>query len=154
MPTKAPLSRSKPGRSAPSAGRRTVTITQTALIPATPVEAYDALVNARKHSAFTGAAATSAHRIGGRFTAWDGYISGKYLALIPGRRISAEWSTTEWPRDYPPSLIEFTFEPIPKGTRLKMVQSQVPTAQAPNYRTGWRDYYWTPLRAYFATKVK
>ncbi|HEY2664792.1 MAG TPA: SRPBCC domain-containing protein [Candidatus Binataceae bacterium] len=154
MPSKVPPSKSKRAHPSVPAGKHTTTITQVAVIPATPVEVYDALVNARKHAAFTGVTATSVRRIGGRFTAWDGYISGRYLALIPGRKIAAEWTTTEWPADYPPSVIEFTFEPIKKGTRLKMIQSQVPTSQAPNYRTGWRDYYWNPLRAYFAAKAK
>src|SRR5579859_6068705 len=115
----------------------TRTITQSVTIRATPVEVYDALVNAKKHAEFTGVPATSSHKIGGKFTAWDGYIAGKYLKLEPGRRIVAEWSTRDWPADYPPSVIEFTFAKAPGGMRLAMVQTAVPAAQAPNYRQGW-----------------
>lgn len=130
----------------------TRTIKQSVAIRATPVEVYDALVNAQKHAAFTGAKATSSNREGGKFTAWDGYIAGKYLKLVPGRKLIAEWSTREWPAAYPPSLIEFTFERAEGGMRLTMLQSQVPAAQAPNYRQGWKDYYWNPLKRYFAAK--
>ncbi len=132
----------------------TRTIKQSVAIRATPVEVYDALVNAKKHAAFTGAKATSSNKEGGKFTAWDGYITGKYLKLTPGRKIVVEWSTREWPSEYPPSMIEFAFERADKGMRLTMVQTQVPAAQAPNYRQGWKDYYWNPLKRYFAGKAK
>jgi uncharacterized protein YndB with AHSA1/START domain len=132
----------------------TSTIRQSVVIAATPVEVYDALVNAKKHAAFTGAAAKSSNKIGGKFTAWDGYINGKYLNLVPGRKIVEEWSTNDWPADYGPSLIEFTFERAVNGTLLKMVHSRVPATQVAQYRQGWKDYYWTPLKKYLPAKGK
>jgi activator of HSP90 ATPase len=98
--------------------------------------------------------ATSSNKVGGKFTAWDGYISGKYLKLEPGRRIVEEWSTRDWRADYPPSTIEFTFAKADGGMRLSMVQTEVPAAQVANYRQGWKDYYWNPLKKYFAAKAK
>jgi activator of HSP90 ATPase len=132
----------------------TTTIRQSAVIPATPVEVYDAFVTARKHAAFTGAAAKSSNKVGGKFTAWDGYINGKYLALVAGRKIVEEWSTNDWPDGYGPSLVEFTFERADKNTRVTMVQTKVPAEQAMNYRQGWKDYYWTPLKAHFLAQRK
>jgi activator of HSP90 ATPase len=132
----------------------TRTIKQSVTIRATPVEVYDAMVNAKKHAEFTGVPATSANKVGGRFTAWDGYISGKYLKLEPGRKIVEEWSTRDWPAGYAPSIIELTFTKAVGGMRLTLVQSEVPAAQAPNYRQGWKDYYWNPLKKYFAAKAK
>src|SRR5260370_38991126 len=86
------------------------TIVQTEFIPGVkPAQVYDALVNARKHAAFTGAAATGAAKVGGKFTAWDGYIFGKHLELEPPRRIVQEWATTEWPAGSPPSKLEWVF---------------------------------------------
>lgn len=82
---------------------KTKTIKQTQLIPAKPEEVYDAFINAQKHSAFTGSKATCDPRVGGKFTAWDGYISGKNLKLDEGKRIVQEWKTTEWQANYPPS---------------------------------------------------
>lgn len=132
----------------------TRTIKQSVLIPATPVEVYDAIVNGKKHTAFTGSPAKSANKVGGKFTAWDGYIAGKYLELVLGKKIVAEWRTNDWPADYPPSLIELTFERVNTATCLTMVHAEVPAAQAPNYRQGWKDYYWTPLKSYFNAKRK
>jgi len=147
------VAQSKPTAKAKSS-LPTRTIKQSILVPATPVEVYDAIVNAKKHAAFTGAPAKSANKIGGKFTAWDGYITGKYLKLVPGKKIVEEWRTNEWPADYAPSIIELSFERTSAVTRLTMVQSAVPAAQAPQYRQGWKDYYWTPLKRYFAAKRK
>jgi activator of HSP90 ATPase len=83
--------------------RRVRTITQKLVVAATPHEVYEAFVNARKHAAFTGSAASGPARVGARFTACDGYISGVHRELVKGRRIVQEWKTTEWPDDAEPS---------------------------------------------------
>lgn len=131
---------------------RSSTIRQTVFIPAKPLEVYDALLQAKKHAAFTGAKATCDPRVEGSFTAYEGYISGKILELVKGERIVQEWQTTEWPPDAPPSILEFTFKAKKGGTNLTLVQSQVPAEQAESYRQGWIDYYWNPLKQYFSER--
>jgi activator of HSP90 ATPase len=131
---------------------KTKTIRQEELIPAEPIEVYEALLDAEKHSEFTGSKATSNSKVGSKFTAWDGYISGKNLKLEKGKRIVQEWKTTEWPAGCEPSIVEFTFKKAKKGTELTMVHSNVPAEQADSYRQGWIDSYWEPLKEYFKKK--
>ena len=133
--------------------KRTKTITQTESFHAKPIEVYEALIDAKKHAQFTGSKATSDAKAGGRFTSWDGYISGTNLKLKPGRRIVQEWKTTEWPENYPPSIVEFTLKETRNGTKLTMVHSNVPAEQVESYRQGWIDFYWTPLKRYFQRKT-
>ena len=128
---------------------KTTTIKQAEFIPAKPVQVYDALINARKHAEFTGAKATCDARVGGEFTAYDGYITGKIVELVRARKIIQEWKTTEWPVGYPPSRLEFAFAEKDDGTEVTMVHSEVPEQQAESYRQGWIDYYWNPLKEYF-----
>jgi activator of HSP90 ATPase len=125
-------------------------IRQKVLLDAEPVEAYEAYVDPKKHSAFTGSGATGTPKVGGRFIAWDGYISGKYLELEKGKRVLHEWTTTEWPAGYPPSIVELTFRKKGKKTELTMVHSRAPAEQADDYRQGWIDWYWEPMKAYFS----
>jgi len=133
-----------------SAGMKLEVIRQKAVIGASPEEVYDAYVNPKKHAEFTGSPATGTPRVGGTFTAWDGYISGKFLVLERGKRVVHEWKTTEWPAGYPPSLIELTFRMKGKrGTELTMVHSSVPAEQAEEYAQGWKEHYWNPLKDYF-----
>jgi uncharacterized protein YndB with AHSA1/START domain len=130
-------------------------ITQTTFIPsAAPAEVYDAFVNAKTHARFTGAEATGAARVGGRFAAWNGYIQGVYRDLVKGKKIVADWRTTEWPAGMPDSHVEFTFKAAKGGTEVRLVHTKVPAEQAASYRQGWIDYYWKPLNAYFSARTE
>ena len=73
------------------------------------------------------------------------------LALTPAKKIVQAWQTSEWPEGFPPSRLEISLAPTKSGTRLTMVQSDVPAVQAAEYTTGWKDYYWRPLKVYFVT---
>jgi len=125
------------------------TIKQKVIITAAPEEVYEAYIDPEKHSAFTGSKTTCDPKVGGKLTAGDGYISGKNLELEKGKKIVQEWKTTEWPKDYPPSRLELIFKKVEGGTELTMVHSNVPAEQADDYKQGWKDYYWEPLKEYF-----
>ncbi len=132
---------------------KTATIKQKVIILATPEEIYEAYTDPKKHSKFTGSKATGKPEVGEEFTAWDGYISGKYLELEKGKRIVQEWVNTDWPEGGPPSVFELTFKATPEGTEVSMVHSSVPADQKDELLDGWTEFYWTPLKNYFA-KIK
>ena len=135
-----------------STAAMTKTIRQTVLLPATPDEVYDAILKAKKHTDFTGSKATSDPKVGGKFTAYDGYIWGKHIELVKGQKILQEWQTTEWPADAQPSIVEIILKEKEGATELTMVHSSVPAEQAESYRQGWIDYYWDPLKEYFQNR--
>ena len=131
------------------------TITQKVIIPkATPKQVYDAYVDPKKHSEFTDSKATGKPVVGGKFTAWDGYISGKFLELEDGKRVVQEWTSTDFAEDSPPSKLELTFCEVPKGTEIVMVHSNVPKDQEADTADGWTEFYWEPLKKYFSKKPK
>lgn len=127
-------------------------IKQVVIIPAGPLEVYEAYVDPRKHAAFTGEEATGTPEVGGKFTASDGYISGEYIDLQKGKKIVHWWTTTEWPAGYPPSRMELLLRRKGRNTELTMIHSRVPEEQADSYAEGWMEYYWEPLKKYFAKK--
>jgi activator of HSP90 ATPase len=133
---------------------KTTKITQKVILKALPQEVYDALLNPRKHSEFTGSKATGEAKVGGEFTAWEGYISGKNLELEKGKLIVQEWVTSEWPKGYPPSRLEFTFKEVDGKTELTMIHSDIPAEQKEELKQGWIDFYWEPLRKYFEMRKK
>lgn len=126
------------------------TIRQKVTVDATPEEVYWAYVDPDKHGAFTGTKVTGTPRVGGKFEASDGYIKGKFLELEKGEKVVQEWKTTEWPEGYPVSILTLTFRPVRGKTELTMVHSKVPAEQVTMYTQGWLDYYWEPLKAFFA----
>ena len=70
-----------------------------------PAEIYSAMLSGPKHTKMTGSKATGSTKVGGKFTAWDGYISGRNIELEENKRILQEWQTSEWPEGAPPSLL-------------------------------------------------
>lgn len=134
--------------------KQVTTVKQTVVIPASPKEVYEAYVDPKKHSKFTASKATGKAVVGGKFTAWDGYIFGKYLECEEGKRVVQEWNTTDWLDGYGPSKLELTFREVSKGTEITMVHSDVPKEQADEITEGWIEFYWDPLKKYFSTKQK
>jgi activator of HSP90 ATPase len=127
----------------------TTTLKQKVTIPASPQEVYEAFVDPKKHSAFTGSKATGKAKPGGKFTAWDGYSFGKYIEFESGKCLVQEWQTTDWPEGYSPSRFELTFREVPEGTEISMVHSNIPAAQKEELAEGWEEFYWRPLKKYF-----
>lgn len=102
------------------------------------MQVYDAIINARKHSEFTGAEATCDPVVGGKFTAWDKYISGTNVELVRGRRIVQHWQTTEWPVGYPPSQMVWTFGSKNDGTESRWCTRRCRNHRRPHAgRAGW-----------------
>ena len=129
----------------------TTRLVQTVELEAAPEDVYDAYMDAERHGEFTGKSADVERCVGGQMHAHGGYISGSFLELEDGYRIVQTWRTNMWPEGYPDSQLTLTFEPTDEGhTRLTMEHDQVPTEQASAYGEGWEEYYWEPLRRYFA----
>lgn len=122
------------------------------VLPAIPERIYQAWLDTRAHSAFTGSEAVVDPRLGGRFTAWDGYIQGANLELEPYRRIVQSWRTTEFPEESPDSHLEILFEEVEGGTQITLLHTDIPEGQAQDYYRGWEDYYFAPMSRYFQTE--
>lgn len=134
--------------------KRTRTIRQTVLFPkASPEEIYRAFLSSREHSGFTGSNSRCSAKVGGRFTAWNGYISGKNIELVKDKKIVQEWETTEWPPGYEPSILTISLTSDGKGTQLKMIQTKVPASQYDEYNQGWYESYWDRMTEYFTKKA-
>jgi activator of HSP90 ATPase len=124
----------------------------TDVIPATPSEIYDTWLSSRGHRAMTGGKAKQSTKVGASVTAWDGYISGKNLMLVPGKRIVQSWRTTRFTGEHKDSRITVTLKPLKDGTRITLVHSGVPDGQTSYEKGGWQSHYFEPMKAYFAKR--
>ncbi|MFN2195915.1 MAG: SRPBCC domain-containing protein [Anaerolineales bacterium] len=122
------------------------------LIPATAGQIYDAWLDSEAHTRMTGGKAQVSAQVGGEFTAWDGYIHGKNLALEPGRRILQAWRTADFAEDDEDSLLEVIFEPEADGTRVRLRHSHLPDEDGSGYEQGWVLNYFEPMKDYFLKK--
>jgi activator of HSP90 ATPase len=124
------------------------TIIQKVKFKAAPKELYDIFLDSKKHSLATGSKANVNSKIGGKFTAWDGYISGRNLGLVPGQMIVQSWRTSEFKKADQDSVLILTFEKAPGGTSMTMIHTSVPDARAPHFEKGWHEHYWRPIQKY------
>jgi uncharacterized protein YndB with AHSA1/START domain len=127
--------------------------TLTDIIPAPPAAVYDAWLNSRAHSEMTGSKASQSARIGAKVSAWGGYITGRNLELVPGRRIVQSWRTTKFTDDDPDSKIAVALHPVPGGTRLTLRHSKVPDGHTRYEQDGWQTHYFAPMKKYFAKQA-
>jgi activator of HSP90 ATPase len=123
------------------------------VIAATPEEIYQAWLSSEGHTAMTGSPAVVKGRAGGEFSAWDGYIFGKTLALTPNRQIVQTWRSSEFPDDAPDSHLDVDLEEVGGGTKITLKHINLPADQVDSYRQGWEDFYFKPMREYFQSKI-
>src|SRR4030043_561347 len=121
------------------------TIRQSITFEATPHEVYEALMNSRSHARFTGAKARISRKVGGKFIAYDGYIEGVNLNLVPNKKIVQSWRGSDWPKGHY-SRATFSLKKVKNGTHLTFTQSGVPDQYYNDISQGWRDYYWKPMK--------
>lgn len=121
-------------------------------LKATPDELYNTFMDSKQHSELTGGEALIVPEVGGKFTAFDGWVSGSIIELKPGKEIIQSWlpQDDKWPQGITSKVI-FKFTPDKDGyTFLDLTHENVPVIVANSYEQGWEDNYWKPLRKKFS----
>ena len=121
------------------------------IIDATAQVIYTKWFSSKGHTAMTGADATITAVVGKKFTAWDGYISGTNLELIPHNKIIQSWRTTSFKDTDEDSKIEIMLHEIKGKTELTLTHSNIPK-DGEDYKNGWEEYYFKPMKDYFSKK--
>ena len=85
------------------------TIQQTVKFSAPPDRLYDIYMDSKKHGAAVGSSASVSRKIGGRFSAFGGMLSGRLLARVPGRLIVQTWRGSNWKKSEGDSILILTF---------------------------------------------
>lgn len=127
--------------------------TLSTILPATPEQIYRAWLSTKGHTAMTGSPAKVEPGVGGKFSAWDGYISGQTLKLKPHTFIVQAWRTTEFPQGSPDSQVEVSLEAVSGGTKITLAHKNIPKGQAESYKQGWEDFYFKPMKEHFAANT-
>lgn len=128
-------------------------VEQSVQLPATPDALYRMYLDPHEHAAITGSPAVRiAPEEGAEFSAFDGRISGRILALTPGRQIVQSWRSFEWrPQDLDGTLV-LVFSPDPTGGRIQSCLVNAPEHLFEKLAANWPMRYWDPWRAYLARR--
>ncbi len=113
-----------------------------------PQRLYRAWLDPADHGQMIGATATA--EPDGRFSAWDGYITGRTLKTVPNASIVQSWRTTDFAADAPDSRLEVVFEPEGHGTKLTLRHGNIPDGMGKEYEEGWHAHYFEPMQRFFS----
>lgn len=123
----------------------------TTTVPVAPTTLYFAWIDSTQHAAMTGGGPAKIDgNVGAKYTAMNGYISGKLVILDLGRRMVMSWRTTDFPKDAPDSRVEIHLEALGPSSRILVLHTEIPEGQAEKYKALWNEKYFAPMRAYFS----
>ena len=124
---------------------KTKDIKQGVVIKAGAHAVYEALMDSKKHTQFTGDTARISRQVGGKFSVYGAYITGKNIELVPDEKIVQEWRASSWPPGHY-SLVTFLLKATKEGTKLVFSHKGIPLSEVKDITSGWKMYYWEPLK--------
>jgi activator of HSP90 ATPase len=84
-------------------------------------------------------------QIGGAFSLFGGYITGRHIELLPDERIVQAWRAGSWkPGIY--SIARFELAGQGGATRIIFDHTGFPAGLGQSLADGWKAHYWDPLQ--------
>ncbi len=127
---------------------KSITIHQEIEFNATPENLYEALLNSKQFTEFSGRPAEINREVGGAFSLFKGHIIGRNLELVPNQRIVQAWRVVTWPEGAY-SIVSFQLKPNGSGTHLMFDHIGFPEGLHDHLAQGWEENYWSLLKKYF-----
>ena len=125
----------------------------TRVLGAPPAAVFRALTDARQIAAWSGQSARIGRRPGGRFEMFDGWATGRVVVFRPPSRFAHTWRVDEWKPGYDDSLVEWRLARAPRGTRVEVIHSLLPTPkEARDHKGGWVEFVLEPLAEHLKKK--
>lgn len=120
---------------------------QEADFSATPHRVYEALLDEKQFTGFSGAPAKISRTEGGTLSLFGGAIVARNVELVADKRIVQAWRDSDWaPGIY--SIVKFELTPRGAGTHLVMDQTGFPAGQFSDLDPGWHEHYWEPMKKF------
>lgn len=117
------------------------------VIPDTPEEVYNALVNPRSIELWTADAATMSEEPDSEFSLWDGSITGKNLEFEKNKKIVQQWHFGEQDE---PSIVTIKLHIHKDGTSMEVRHINIPDEAFDDISEGWEDTYIASLIEFFS----
>lgn len=112
-----------------------------------PREVYEMLMDSKKHAKFTVAGAKIGRKVGDKISAYDGWIQGENMEVIPDKKIVQKWRGDDWPSGHY-SIATFDLVRDGSDTILTFTQTGVPSEQYDAINDGWVTEYWDKMKEF------
>ena len=126
---------------------KSITIHQEIDFTASPQRIYEALLDTKQFTAFSGLPAEINRETGGAFSVFKGHIIGRNLELVPNQRIVQAWRVVPWPEGVY-SIARFELKAQGSGTHLVFDHIGFPEGLHDHLAEGWDSNYWELLKKY------
>ena len=83
-------------------------------------------------------------QVGGAFSIFGGFVTGRQIELVPNVRIVQAWRPGDWPAGVY-SIARFELARKGSGTLLVFEHTGFPSGAADHLAQGWKLNYWQPL---------
>jgi len=87
--------------------------------------------------------------VGGAFSLFGAYVTGRHIELVPNERIVQAWRAGNWPPGVY-SIAKFELVKQGSGTRIVLDHTGFPKGDAEALASGWKAHYWQPLEKLLA----
>jgi len=114
---------------------------------ASPQRIYEALVDSKQFTAFSGLPAEIDREEGGAFSMFKGQIVGRNIELVPNQRIVQAWRPTHWDAGFY-SIVKFELKPRDTGATLTLDHWGFPEGDYDSLLSGWHEHYLDALKKY------
>jgi len=116
---------------------------------ATPALLYETFTDPKMVQTFTRAPANLDLKVGGKFSFFDGSITGEFLELIPNTKIVQKWRFNDW-EDGIYSKVTVDLKAVDDYTcKVTLTQTGIPEDdkygnhyQKNKCKEGWKNFYW------------
>ena len=127
---------------------KSIVIRQEFDLNASPQKVYDALLDTKQFTEFSGRPAEINRKVGSASSLFKGHIIARNLELVPNQRIVQGWRVVTWPEGAW-SIARFDLKPSGTGTHVVFNHIGFPEDLRDHLAQGWEDNYWSLLRKYF-----
>ena len=130
----------------------TTTVTDNEEFRTTAEELYQTFVDPARIAAFTRSPPKvfEGAQKGGKFELFGGNVSGEYLDLEPGKKVTQKWRLNQWPAGHFSQLrIEFDQNDVDHVTVMRVTWDGVPVGQEEVTKRNWLEYYVRSIKTTF-----
>jgi activator of HSP90 ATPase len=130
----------------------TTTVTATDEFRTTAEEMFQTFTDPQRIAAFTRGKPQifEGAKAGGKFSIFDGNVTGEFTILEPGKRIVQKWRLAQWPEGHMSSQeIVFDQNDMDKVTNARVTWSGVPVGQEEVVKRNWEGYYIRSIKQTF-----
>jgi len=157
-----PAPKAKSAAAADGLSHTSEMIRQEVTFDASPQRIYQALTTTKDFDSITrlsdgavllaaaGAKPTAiSTEVGGPFTLFGGYVTGRHIEMLPAERLVQAWRAGSWkPGEF--SIAVFHLAAEGTKTRLKFEHRGFPNGDGAVLAHGWYVHYWEPLEKFLA----